>query len=303
MPSPNRTKRDHGVCSQTAKTFAPRSRKYVATAGKRGPVPATTTRLPSTGSPDFTSACKPPAPITFGSVQPGKGTKNSRAPVAKISSLYSIERTASPDSAVKNPCSTWNTRAPWKTFTEDFSSRSNHRSASDFCDAPGPPLHICPPGRGLSSKSATFAPESAALTAAAIPAGPAPTTATSNRRFAELLTGRDFHFRLANDLATAQVGLPIDRNTAFKASTHAAQRRPRLARNGSAASIARKKDGDCNRCPRGHGHRLTVHAYLYAFTHVAVASFAAREDRVPQESPASAKKCGSREFSLSQATW
>ena len=55
-----------------------------ATASSRGPVPATMIFFLSIGKPDFTSACKPPAPITLGSVQPGNGKKRSRAPVARI---------------------------------------------------------------------------------------------------------------------------------------------------------------------------------------------------------------------------
>src|SRR6185369_4687194 len=51
---------------------------------------------------------------------------------------------------------------------------SNHTCASG-----GPPRQICPPAAGLSSTTTTFAPLCAARHAAAIPAGPAPTTSTS----------------------------------------------------------------------------------------------------------------------------
>ena len=56
-----------------------------ATESSSGPLPATMTRLPLTGKPDLTNACNPPAPTTFGKVQPGKGRNRSRAPVARIS--------------------------------------------------------------------------------------------------------------------------------------------------------------------------------------------------------------------------
>ena len=81
-PKPNRLMLAADVCSVMATTFAPFDFKYSAIASSNAPVPATTIRLFSTFSPPLTRACNPPAPSTFGSVQPGKGKYLSRAPVA-----------------------------------------------------------------------------------------------------------------------------------------------------------------------------------------------------------------------------
>ena len=74
---PKRASEARLACSQMRGMVAPFPRKYAATASNKGPLPATTTRLPAIGSPALTRACRPPAPMTFGKVQPGNGRKRS----------------------------------------------------------------------------------------------------------------------------------------------------------------------------------------------------------------------------------
>ena len=76
---------------------------------------------------------------------------------------------------------------------------------------------------------ATLAPDSAAVTAAAIPAGPAPITATSKLRWEQLFMGVDFHIFFAHHLATPPVELTVNLHAAFEASTHTTKRKARLA--------------------------------------------------------------------------
>lgn len=56
-----------------------------ALAKSNGPEPAITMRSFLTGVPALIKACKPPAPVTPGKVQPGKGKNSSLAPVHNIS--------------------------------------------------------------------------------------------------------------------------------------------------------------------------------------------------------------------------
>src|SRR6185437_7658694 len=80
---------DHiDACSQIIAISASCAERYEATASSNGPVPATRTFFPAIEYPDLTKAWSPPAPITFGSVHPGKGKKRSRAPVASTSLRY-----------------------------------------------------------------------------------------------------------------------------------------------------------------------------------------------------------------------
>src|SRR4029077_11663105 len=92
-------------------------------------------------------------------------------------------------------------------------ARANRAYHSDACAegaCSAPPRQICPPANGLSSTTPTRAPDSAAAHAAAIPAGPPPTTSTSNFELSpsaithpsELLFRRHNHSVRANNLAT-----------------------------------------------------------------------------------------------------
>src|SRR6202021_2129386 len=69
--------------------------------------PQTVGRLPRIGRPDLTIACRPPAPITFGRVQPGNGKKRSRAPVASIRFRYRSSQRSSSPSANNTLASGW----------------------------------------------------------------------------------------------------------------------------------------------------------------------------------------------------
>src|SRR6185503_9944798 len=97
------------------------------------------------------------------------------------------------------------------------------------------PRQICPPSAGLSSAIATRLPDWAAETAAAMPAGPPPTTNTSNCGL-ELSIRLDVHSRHAQNLTTPTVQDPIDLSTTFKTNSHSAQRATRFAPHGSTAA-------------------------------------------------------------------
>ena len=72
------------ACSAIRMTWAPALRAVSAAASSRGPVPATTMRSSLTDRPPLIKACSPPAPVTPGSVQPGKGSSSSRAPLHRM---------------------------------------------------------------------------------------------------------------------------------------------------------------------------------------------------------------------------
>src|SRR5208282_805346 len=61
------------------------------------------------------------------------------------------------------------------------------------------------------------------MQAAAMPAGPAPTTVTSSWR-RRLAISLDLHSFLAEGQATAGIGLAVDGDTTFKTDPHAAER-------------------------------------------------------------------------------
>src|SRR6266404_1868763 len=92
------------------------------------------------------------------------------------------------------------------------------------------PRQIWPPSHGVSSTSATRRPLSAAVQAAASPAGPAPMTTTS--KSARSAIGLYLHAFLAQRQATAAVLLAINCHTTFHADPHPAERTPRSAQNG-----------------------------------------------------------------------
>src|SRR5579883_2485326 len=100
-------------------------------------------------------------------------------------------------------------------------------------DASDAPRQICPPNSGLSSMIAVEIPDSAADTAAAKPAGPAPTTTSSNSRVTRLRTSAHLHAGTAKDLTTFAMGNTINRQPAFKADAHAAERTARRTQNRS----------------------------------------------------------------------
>src|SRR5215510_10733115 len=94
-------------------------------------------------------------------------------------------------------------------------------------DGIGRARQIWPPGAGLSSTTVTETRPSSARRAAASPAGPAPMIRTS-------VIGADLHPLGARNLAASAVGAAVDRDAAFEADAHAAQRAAWLARHRSA---------------------------------------------------------------------
>src|SRR5262245_41656478 len=107
-------------------------------------------------------------------------------------------------------------------------------------------LQICPPGFGLSSIKTTSHPDSAAVTAAAMPAGPPPMTATSTFPAALPLIATDLHSFTAKGLTTPLMWLAINIPAAFKTRAHAADRRTPFAgdRDAACALCVQDRNGD-----------------------------------------------------------
>src|SRR2546430_407380 len=100
--------------------------------------------------------------------------------------------------------------------------RASHCAAEPLATA-APPRQICPPGCGLSSSRTTDLPVSAATVAAAIPAGPAPTIATSARIVCELFIRSNVHAGLNQNLTAFGMRNSIDGHAAFEADAYAAK--------------------------------------------------------------------------------
>src|SRR5256885_10806201 len=115
--------------------------------------------------------------------------------------------------------------------------RASHCAAEPLATA-APPRQICPPGCGLSSSRTTDLPDSAATVAAAIPAGPAPTTATSARIVCELFIGSNVHAGLNQNLTAFGMWNSVDDHAAFEADTHPAAWSSRLAADRSSRGHA-----------------------------------------------------------------
>src|SRR4030095_3779618 len=91
---------------------------------------------------------------------------------------------------------------------------------------PSSARQICPPRCALSSTMVTPTPSlPAAATAADIPAGPPPTIRTS---VVILFTGHDLHSFRGKYVTTPLMSDTVDRHTAFKTNSHAANRSARF---------------------------------------------------------------------------
>ena len=184
-PAAKRATRRAGACSATSTTRAPAARSDAATGSSSGPLPAMTTDLPANDVPDLSSACAPPTPRTPGSVHPGNGRKSSRAPVAitsdvaRTAKLVAVARDDEDVSVVRRDTR----RRRWRPSRRAPPSARVAPSMLAPREGALPPPDVARsvrPTFGLSSTTTTRAPDSAARDAAAIPAGPAPMTATSH---------------------------------------------------------------------------------------------------------------------------
>ena len=244
----------HGACSAISGTVAPRLRKYFATANSSGPVPATITRRSEIGQPPLTSACSPPAPITFGNVQPGKGRNSSRAPVARIRLLK--------DSSIGSPAEQASSVPGDGASSTCVCGRNSTRAASKrFSQGDVSPRQIWPPAAGLASTTPIEPPPSEAAHAAAIPAGPAPAIRISKRRLGTIRL--HLHAGTARRFAALAMGRAIDRDPALETNTHAAERPARLTTNGlPESSHTRQRDGGRDGGARGHADGSAIDLQL-----------------------------------------
>src|SRR5436190_390200 len=257
-----------GACSAMVTTCAPCFLRVSATTSNSGPLPAVTTRRPATGQPFLIKACKPPGPIIPGSVQPGNGRNSSQAPVARIKRLHRISTWPVSFSARSaHGLGKQITEARSISVVPDLWNLSNHRFATAEVGRICCPRQIWPPSQGVSSSRATREPLSAAVQAAARPAGPAPTTTTSNSK-ARSDIRLNLHAIRTHGQATTTVLLTIDGYSTFHANPHTAERSARGPQNRTAESRqARLSDCggyhgaglDANACP--------VHLYLDILIH------------------------------------
>src|SRR5689334_4626511 len=142
-------------------------------------------------------------------------------------------------------------RKPRSTSIPELLRRSRHFWASLSDGFASSPRQICPPKAGLSSTSSTLAPLSAALVAAARPAGPPPTTTMSQLC---LFIGIDLHTRPARHLATLDMTHAVNGDPALKANSHAAHRPAWLPRYGSAKTRSARHQDCCRHgCPGRNG--------------------------------------------------
>src|SRR5439155_15581123 len=219
------------------------------------------------GSPDFTSACRPPALITFGSVHPGNGRNRSLAPVASTSFVKPNSYVASVPSAHTKFFATSNTRVPQSISISSADRRSTQAAASDVQSSTSP-RQIWPPTVRLSSTIPTRKPHSAALTLAARPAGPPPIVSTSKCFRISLRISAHFHFRLAKNLAAAAVAVLTNGHATLKANTHAAQRSSALAVDRFPARTFGHHHGDSYSRSKRYNYAIAVHLYGDWLTHV-----------------------------------
>src|ERR1700730_17444093 len=91
-----------------------------------------------------------------------------------------------------------------------------------------------------------------------MPAGPAPTTRTSNC-LVTLIIGADSHPRLAYDLTTTAMPLSVNLYPAFKTNSHPAQRPSGLIRDRLAARGSLKQDRYSHGRSVGQRHRSPIH--------------------------------------------
>ncbi len=158
-------------------------------------------------------------------------------------------------------------------------------------------------GGGIVVNQSDGLPESAAASAAAIPAGPAPTTATSNLRCLTLSIGFYFHMRFAKHLTTAALRFSVDCDATFETRAHAAERRTRLAGHGSAASCAGGENRDSDSGAGAHGDRLSIHANGDRFRHGPPQPFAVKADKAGWESRAAGREFARILILLWRAMW
>src|SRR6058998_2236368 len=199
---------------------------------------------------------------------------------------------------------------------------SNQAAASESPGLACSPRQIWPPSAGLSSTMATWRPLRAAHVAAAMPAGPPPTTRTSkislpvsipaplnieDRRekiedrglridpsIFDLLSSTLFrandHAFAARDLTAPAVCHSVDGHAAFKTNSHPAKRAARLAGDRPAERCgSRNQNGGRNGTALRHLHTGAVNEQGDDFRHAQAPSGALPEEKAQPELPVAAQ--------------
>ena len=136
-------------------------------------------------------------------------------------------------------------------------SESISSLASGDLTLPSSDRQIWPPSSGLSSTTATFA-RAEAATAADIPAAPPPITMISAET---LLIGRDLHSVPGEHIAASLQGDSVDRNAAFKAHAHSAQRAANFACHRTSKAYLSSRDNGCgDGCAVFNRDRLVIYS-------------------------------------------
>src|SRR5579884_3152171 len=155
-------------------------------------------------------------------------------------------------SARITPGRNWSkTRNPRKTSTVELLSLLLHSCASRTDGFASSPRQICPPSPELSSMRSTLTPLSAALVAAAMPAGPPPTTTMSQLC---LFIGADLHSRFAQRLTALYMRNAVHSDATLETDSHTTSRASLLARHRAPKrDMSSDEDGCCHRASGGHG--------------------------------------------------
>src|SRR5215471_3316482 len=113
----------------------------------------------------------------------------------------------------------------------------------------------------------TRSPHFAAEAAAAMPAGPAPTTSTSKSRLPLLDIGPDIHAGLAQHLTTPTMPRAVDDDAALETNAHPAQRPAWPPADRHSARLSSQQGGIRDRCTRFDFHPYAVDRQRHSLRH------------------------------------
>src|SRR5262249_20575612 len=168
----------------------------------------------------------------------------------------------------------------------------------EFCSSP---RQICPPSAGLSSTTSTDAPLSTAQIAAAMPAGPPPTTTISQ---VCLLIGRNLHARSAKQLTALYVRYSVHRHSAFEADAHPTQGTTCLACDGwTTARNSSPQNGSGHCSAQRYCEGLPIHRKRNRLRHKYAPAHHATEDKVQLGLQSDVQESDQPAVSLLPARW
>ena len=180
---------------------------------------------------------------------------------------------------------------------------SNQADATDEAGCSCCCRHICPPGLELSSTTVTDELSSAARQAAAIPAGPAPTTSTSHLCVNSGI-GLNDHPIPANSLTAATVRRAVDGHATLKTNPHPTEWTTRLPADGPAKrSEARRQYRRSDGASLRYEQSLSVYENLDCLRHEPLLRWSSLVDRARSGSLVAVSEFDRRASEPLPATW